>query len=119
MQQLTGIVGRHEAVFIYHPLVFAVTILVSSLTVLISAWLPDRKLSKMTPLEAIKNTGELAGNSLKVQKKSLRTATLSLTLSFLGFALMLSFFSLSGISTNHTYFEQNFSSIMLSADREI
>ncbi|HJD13374.1 MAG TPA: ABC transporter permease, partial [Candidatus Ruminococcus avistercoris] len=35
-----------------------------------------------------------------------RTATLSLTLSFLGFALMLSFFTLSGISTNHTYFER-------------
>ena len=122
-----GIVGRHEATFIYHPLVFAITILASFLTVLISAWLPARKLSKMTPLEAIKNTGELqlkrrkksrilallfgtegelAGNALKAQKKSLRTATLSLTLSFLGFALMLSFFTLSGISTNHTYFER-------------
>lgn len=122
-----GIVGRHEAVFTYHPLVFAVTILTSFLTVLISTWLPARKLSKMTPLEAIKNTeelqlkrrkksrilallfgteGELAGNALKAQKKSLRTATLSLTLSFLGFALMLSFFTLSGISTNHTYFER-------------
>lgn len=122
-----GIVGRHEAVFTYHPLVFAVTILTSFFTVLISTWLPARKLSKMTPLEAIKNTeelqlkrrkksrilallfgteGELAGNALKAQKKSLRTATLSLTLSFLGFALMLSFFTLSGISTNHTYFER-------------
>ena len=122
-----GIVGRHEAVFTYHPLVLAVTILTSFLTVLISAWLPARKLSKMTPLEAIKNTedlqlkrrkksrilallfgteGELAGNALKAQQKSLRTATLSLTLSFLGFALMLSFFTLSGISTNHTYFER-------------
>ena len=50
--------------------------------------------------------GELAGNALKAQRKSLRTATLSLTLSFLGFALMLSFFTLSGISTNHTYFER-------------
>ena len=122
-----GIVGRHEAAFAYHPLVFAVTILTSFLTVLISAWLPARKLSKMTPLEAIKNTGELqlkrrkksrilallfgtegelAGNALKAQKNSLRTAALSLTLSFLGFALMLSFFTLSGISTNHTYFER-------------
>ena len=122
-----GIVGRHESVFTYHPLVFTVTILVSFLTVLISAWLPARKLSKMSPLEAIKNMGELqlmrrkeprilvllfgtegelAGNSLKAQKKSLRTATLSLTLSFLGFALMQSFFTLSGISTNHSYFER-------------
>lgn len=121
------IVGRHDAVFTYHPLVFAITILVSVLTVLISAWLPARKLSKLTPLEAIKNIdelqlkrrkksriltrlfgveGELAGNALKAQKKALRTSTLSLTFSFLGFTLMLCFFTLSGISTNHTYFER-------------
>lgn len=122
-----GIVGRHDAVFTYHPLVFAITILVSVLTVLISAWLPARKLSKLTPLEAIKNIdelqlkrrkksriltrlfgveGELAGNALKAQKKALRTSTLSLTFSFLGFTLMLCFFTLSGISTNYTYFER-------------
>ena len=122
-----GIVGRRDAVFTYHPLVFVITILVSVLTVLISAWLPARKLSKLTPLEAIKNIdelqlkrrkksrilarlfgveGELAGNALKAQKKALRTSTLSLTLSFLGFTLMLCFFTLSGISTNRTYFER-------------
>ncbi len=122
-----GIVGRHEAVFTYHPLIFAITLLASFLTVLFSAWLPARKLSKITPMDAIKNTGELqlkkrkksrilaslfgiegelAGNALKAQKKSLRTATLSLTFSFLGFTLMLCFFTLSGISTNHTYFER-------------
>lgn len=121
------IAGRHEAVFTYHPLVFAVTILVSVLTVLISAWMPAGKLSRLTPLEAIKNTGELqlkrrkkarilaglfgvegelAGNALKAQKKSMRTSTLSLTLSFLGFTFMLCFFTLSGISTNHTYFQR-------------
>ncbi|HIR26561.1 MAG TPA: ABC transporter permease, partial [Candidatus Choladousia intestinigallinarum] len=122
-----GIVGRHDAVFTYHPLVFAAAILVSVLTVLISAWLPALDLSKLTPLEAIKNAGELklkrrkksrilarlfgaegelAGNALKAQKKSLRTSALSLTLSFLGFTFMLCFFTLSGISTNHTYFER-------------
>ena len=122
-----GIAGRHEAVFTYHPFVFAVTILASALTVFISAWLPARKLSKLTPLEAIKNTGELqlkrrkkscilarlfgiegelAGNALKAQKKALRTAMMSLTLSFLGFTLMLCFLTLSEISTNHTYFER-------------
>ena len=62
-----GMSGRHEAVFSYHPLVFAVTILTSFLTVLISAWLPARKLSRMTPLEAIKNMGEW---QLKKRKKS-------------------------------------------------
>lgn len=121
------VVGRHEAVFQYHPLVFAATILISVLTVLISAWLPARALSRLTPLEAIRNTGELrlkkkqhsrilsllfgiegelAGNALKAQKKALRTSTLSLTLSFLGFTVMLCFLTLSGISTNHTYFER-------------
>lgn len=49
--------------------------------------------------------GELAGNGLKAQKKALRTTTLSLTLAFLGFMLMQCFFTLSGISTRHTYFE--------------
>lgn len=122
-----GMAGRYEAVFQFHPLVFAVTILASSFTVLISAWLPARKLSKLTPLQAIQGTGELhlkkkknspilnllfgfegelAGNALKAQKKALRTSNLSLTLSFLGFTVMLCFFTLTGISTNHTYFER-------------
>lgn len=123
----TGISGRHEAIFTYHPFIFIITILSAFLTVFISAWLPARKLSKLTPLAAIQNSeelqlrkkksshilsilfgmeGELAGNALKAQKKALRTSTLSLTFSFLGFTLMLCFFTLSSISTNHTYFER-------------
>lgn len=50
--------------------------------------------------------GELAGNALRARKKALRTSTLSLTLSFLGFTIMLCFFTLSRISTEHTYFEK-------------
>ncbi|CCX58388.1 putative uncharacterized protein [Blautia hydrogenotrophica CAG:147] len=121
------IVGRHEAVFTYHPLVLGITILAAVLTVFISAWLPARKLSKLTPIEAIRNSGELhlkkkknvrflslvfgaegelAGSALKAQKKALRTSAISLTLSFMGFTLMLCFFTLSEISTNHTYFER-------------
>lgn len=119
--------GRHDMVFCYHPLVFVITILAAALTILFSAWQPAAKLSRLTPLEAIRNTGglqlkkkkhspilslvfsmegELAGNALKAQKKALRTATLSLTLSFLGFMLVLCFFTLSDISTRHTYFER-------------
>ena len=122
-----GIPGRHEAVFQYQPFIFAATILVSVVTVLISAYLPAKKLSRLTPLRAIRGAeeynlqkkkssrillmlfgieGELAGNALKAQKKALRTSTLSLTLSFLGFTIMLCFFTLAGISTNHTYFER-------------
>ncbi len=123
----SSVPGRHESVFGYHPLVFAVTLLVTVITIWISAWLPAGKLSRLTPLEAIKNTnelqlkrkkrysvlallfgveGELAGNALKAQRKALRTASLSLILSFLAFTLMQCFFTLSGISTRETYFEK-------------
>lgn len=118
---------RHPAVFQYHPVVFLVTFLSASLMVLFSAWIPARKLSKITPLEAIHNLGdfqlkrrkhsrvlswifgiegELAGNALKARKKQLRISTISLLLSFLGFTIMLCFFTLSQISTRYTYFER-------------
>ena len=123
----SDIPGRHKAVPGYHPLVLLVTLLITVLTIWISAWLPARKLSRLTPLEAIKNTGELqlkrrknsfllarlfgvegelAGNALKAQRKALRTASLSLIFSFMAFAVMQCFFSLSGISTRETYFER-------------
>ena len=121
------VAGRHTAVFKYHPLVLVITLVAAFITVLFSAYIPAKKLSKITPIEAIKNAGglqlkkkkksrilsllfgiegELAGNALKAQKKALRTATGSLTLSFLAFTIMLCFFTLSGISTYHTYFER-------------
>ena len=123
----SDVAGRHEAVFGYHPLVLAATLLLTVATIWISAWMPARKLSRLTPLEAIKNTdelqlkrkkksplltclfgleGELAGGALKAQKRALRTASLSLIFSFLAFTLMQSFFALSGISTRETYFER-------------
>lgn len=122
-----GVTGRHEVIFGYHPMVFDLTFLVTVITVWISAWLPARRLSRLTPLEAIKNTGEfqlkrkkkshilpllfgmegeLAGNALKAQRKALRTASLSLIVSFLAFTIMQCFFTLSGISTRETYFER-------------
>lgn len=119
--------GRLEVVFQYHPAVLLITLVVSFFTVFLSAWIPARKLSKMTPLEAIRNggglklkrkkhsrllkllfgmEGELAGNALKAQRKALRISTLSLLLSFLGFSVMLVFTTLSDISTRYTYFER-------------
>ena len=123
----SDVAGRHESVFGYHPLVLAATLLLTVVTIWISAWMPARKLSRLTPLEAIKNTGELqlkrkkksplltclfglegelAGGALKAQKRALRTASLSLIFSFLAFTIMQSFFALSGISTRETYFER-------------
>lgn len=119
--------GRHEAVFQYHPSIFAATVFISFLTVIFSAWIPARKLSRMTPLEAIRNTsglllkkkkhspflscifgmkGELAGNALKARKKHLRISFISLLLSFLGFSIMICFTTLADISTRYTYFER-------------
>lgn len=123
----SDVAGRHEAVFGYHPLVLVATFLLTVATIWISAWMPARKLSRLTPLEAIKNTGELqlkrkkksplltclfglegelAGGALKAQKRALRTASLSLIFSFLAFTIMQFFFALSGISTRETYFER-------------
>lgn len=124
---LADVAGRLKLPFSYHPLIPVLSLLAAVITIWVSAWIPARKMSKMTPLEAIKNTGEfqlkkkknsrllcvlfgiegeLAGNALKAQKRALRTAALSLTLSFLAFTLMQCFFTLSGISTTMTYFER-------------
>lgn len=122
-----GSPGRHEAAFGYHPLVLISALCATVITVWISAWLPARKLSRLTPLEAMKNVdelqlkrrknspvltflfgveGELAGNALKAQRKALRTASISLILAFMAYTVMQCFFSLSGISTRETYFEK-------------
>ena len=122
-----NVAERHEAVFSYHPLIFAATVFSAFFTVLISAWIPARKISRMTPLASIRSVdclqlkkrkhsrilfllfgmkGELAGNALRTRKKSLRISTILLLLSFLGFSVMLCFTTLSGISTRYTYFER-------------
>ena len=123
----SNVSGRHEAIFCYHPFIFWITALSSALTVLFSAWIPAVKLSRMSPLEAIRNAdslqlkkrrhspvlsllfgmkGELAGNALKAQKKSLRISAFSLSMSFLSFSIMLCFTTLADISTRYTYFER-------------
>ncbi len=121
-----NLVGGRQMSFSCHPVILILILFLSVFTVLISAWIPAGRLSRLTPLEAIRGTGELqlkrkkqsrilyalfgmegelAGNALKAQKKALRTTSLSLTFAFLGFMVMQCFWTLSGISTNHTYFE--------------
>lgn len=117
--------GRIKAEWTYHPLLFGATLLVTVFTIWISAWIPARKMSRLTPLEAIRNTGELclkrkrnshilahlfgaegelAGNALWAQRKSLRTASLALLVSFSAFFLMQCFFTLTLISQQMTYY---------------
>lgn len=113
--------------FAYHPLILLFSLFTSVITIWISAWIPARKMSKLTPLEAIKNTGELqlkrkknsrilsflfgiegelARNALKAQRKALRTALISLTFSFLAFTFMMCFLTVMILSQRETYFER-------------
>lgn len=111
----------------YHPVLYLISFLISILTVLSSTWVSARRISKVGPLNAIRGVdttmkkkprrtwllshifgieGELSGASLYVRRKSLRTATLSLTLSITAFSIFLCFITLSTISTKQTYFER-------------
>lgn len=124
---LADIERRLVLPFVYHPLILLLSLLAAILTVWISAWIPAEKLSKLTPLEAIRNTGELklkrksnsrilslffgmegelAGNALKAQRKAMRTAFLSLLFSFLAFSLMMCFITIMIVSQRETYFER-------------
>lgn len=119
-----SIPGRIPAVWARKPSVFFVSIFASAVTVFFSALIPAVRLSRISPLEAVRQTeaaprrsrkpsltarlfgieGELAEAALRNRKKALRTSALSLTLSFTALGVMLCFFTLSGISTEETYF---------------
>ena len=124
-RMLAGVERRLVLPFRYHPAILFLSLAASALTVWISAWIPARKLSKLTPLEAIRNTGELklkkkrkawflafffgmegelAGNALKAQRKAMRTAFISLLLSFLAFSFMMCFITITVVSQEETYF---------------
>ena len=119
--------GTVPTEFDYSLWVFLAGFAVCLITVGVSAWVPARRLSRMTPLEAIRGgdslpvkkvrsfrllsklfgiEGELARKSLYTRRKAFRTATVSLTLSFLVFGVFLNFMTLSDISTQLTYFER-------------
>lgn len=116
---------QYDVAFEYHMLVLVISLGTAFLTILISAWIPARKLSRLSPMEAIfceeepeikrmrafRLTsrcfgvyGELSRKSLYARRKSMRLAGLALFLSFLGFFLFLSGETISGLSTQHTYF---------------
>ena len=126
--RIAGAFRGGPAVFSYRIELFLITFVAALLTVLCSAWLPARKLSKLNPLQVLKEAedqkvmnkvkkyrfislifgieGELARKSLYARRKSLRTSTVSLTLSFFAYSIFLCFITLSEISTNYTYFER-------------
>lgn len=104
--------GRELMQFAVSPISVLPAILLTLLTVYWSALIPARKIAKMCPIDAIRQgetqtfkkpgrfslatlghlfglPGELAATALQARKKSYRTATISLTLSFLTLACFL------------------------------
>ena len=113
--------------FTYHPFVFLGSFGFSMLTAAVSAWIPARKLSRMTPLEAIHYGnepvikrvkkyrlssaifgiyGEMARKSLFVRRKAMRVGTLSILLAVFACISILNMLGVSGLSTERTYFDR-------------
>lgn len=113
--------------FTYHPLVFVGSFGFSLLTAAVSAWIPARKLSRMTPLEAIHYGnepvikkvrkyrihsaifgiyGEMARKSLFARRKAMRVGTMSIFLAVFACISILNMLGVSGLSTETTYFDR-------------
>lgn len=135
--QNLGLDIQYQVAFSYHPLAAVLSLAAAFFTVLISAWMPAKKVSRLTPLEAIFRgeeplpdkmrpfrladrltgvCGVLARRSLYNRRKSMRAAGFLLSLSFLGFFLFLTVETISGLSTQETYYDKYHDSwdIMLS-----
>lgn len=112
--------------FTYHPLVFFGSFGFSMLTAAVSAWIPARKLSRITPLEAIHYGNEplikrvkkyriqsailgiyseMAHKSLFVRRKAMRVGTMSIFLAVFACISILNMLGVSGLSTQRTYFD--------------
>lgn len=113
--------------FAYSPAVLLGSIFFSLFTSAVSAWIPARKLSRITPLEAIHYGsepavermrkfrfvsaifgihGELAKKSLHVRRKAMRMGTLSILFAVFSFVSLLNMEGISGLSTQKTYFDR-------------
>lgn len=58
--------GIHQIQMVTTPLVILLTVFFSSLIIFISAYLPSRKASKISPVEAIRANDELSSSNIKV-----------------------------------------------------
>ncbi len=123
----TSQIGLRGANLHYHILLFIATFAVTMLTVLVSIWLPARKLSKSESIELVKGQavkkvkrirkyklfsklfgveGELARKSIYVKRKEFRTASVCLMLSFFVLSIFLNFMTISEISTSNSYWKR-------------
>lgn len=125
--RVTSPVREYAVIFRYHILIAVISFLLSMVTILISAWIPARRMGRILPLDAISYggeipvkkmkrfhgfssvfgiSGELARKSIYSRRKALRTSTVSLVLSFLALMSFLNLDTISGISTQRTYFDR-------------
>ena len=123
----TASLRDYTLTFVYHPIVFLGSFAFSVLTALISAWIPAKKLSRITPLDAIRYGnepvikkikkyrvhsavfgiyGELARKSLYARRKSMRIGTMSILLAVFACVSLLNMFGISNLSTEKTYFDR-------------
>lgn len=124
---LTAQIGLQGSKFHYHIALFIATFAITMLTVLVSIWLPARKLSKNESIELVKGQsikkvkkirkyklfsklfgveGELARKSIYIRRKEFRTATICLMLSFFVLSIFLNFMTISEISTSKSYWNR-------------
>ena len=115
-----------EMVFTFGPEAAIPSVALALLTVWLSALLPARKIGRLTPIEAIRQggdikikkpkkfslaskifgiEGELAQNALHARKKFYRTASVSLTLSFLLFSGFLSLIAVNEARNKIYYYD--------------
>lgn len=123
----TSQIGLQGVKLHYHIVLFIVTFAVTMCTVLISIWLPARKLSRSESIELVKGQtikkvkrikkyklfsrlfgveGELARKSIYVRRKEFRTASVCLMLSFFVLSIFLNFMTISEISTSKSYWNR-------------
>ena len=123
----TASLRDYNLAFVYHPIVFLGSFVFSVLTALISAWIPAKKLSRITPLDAIRYGnepvikrvkkyrihsavfgiyGELARKSLYARRKAMRIGTLSIFFAMFSCISLLNMFGISNLSTEKTYFDR-------------
>lgn len=125
--EITSDIRTYEVSFHFHDMVVLLSLFTSTVTVLLSAWIPARRVSRLTPMEALGYGakvkvskmrkfslfcrmfgiyGELARKSIYARKKELRTSALSFAFAFIALIGLLNIEVISGISTQFTYFER-------------
>ncbi len=121
------LVRTYDLSFVFSPWVLLLTIAISLFTIGVSAWIPARKISRISVMDAIFNResnmpykmkkfrlfsalfgieGELARKSLYTRRKSLRIAGAALFFAVMGFYVFMNTEKVSALSMQETYFKR-------------